>query len=136
MTAPDVPPPPRPALVELAAALLLVSGVVGLVGAVNVARSLPPGSEAFLALTALLDIGAIVAGVLVRTGRLWILAVNYVAVLAFLDVAAAIDGSPLALALGVASVSAVVILLANKPWFDEIGAWRAERGETASRERG
>jgi hypothetical protein len=132
---PDAPAPGRPALVELAAALLIVVGVVGLLGALNASRSLPAGSEALLALTVLLDVGTVVAGVLVRTGRLWILAVNYVAVLAFLDLVAATGGSPLALVLGVVNVSVVVILIAHKPWFDAIAAWRAARADEATRER-
>jgi hypothetical protein len=131
----DAQQPPRPAAVELAAALLIVGGVVGLLGALNASRSLPAGSEAILALTVLLDVGAVVSGVLARTGRLWVLAVNYVAVLAFLDIVAAIGGSPLALVLGLVNVLVVVILIAHKPWFDAISAWRAARADQAARER-
>ena len=48
---------------------------------------------------------------------MWLLAVNYVAVLGFLDLLAS-GGSPLALMLGLADVVVVVILVLNKPWFD------------------
>ena len=129
-TGPDDEPerarPPRPPLVELAAAILIVGGTIGLVGALT-APTLPTGSEGFLALTVALDVGSIVVGVLVRTGRLWIVDVNYVAVLGFLDLVSAASGSPIALVLGVTNVLAVVILVANKPWFDAMADWRAER---------
>ena len=58
-------------------------------------------------------------GVLVRLGRLWLVAVNYAAVLGFLDLLGA-GASPLALMLGLADVLVVVILFRYKPWFDEL----------------
>lgn len=118
--------PARPAPIELAAAILIVGGAIGLFGAVANAASLPAEAEPFLLLTIALDVGSIVTGVLVRIGRLWILAVNYVAVLGFLDLLAA-GGSPLALMLGLADIVVVVILLLHKPWFDAMGRWRATR---------
>ena len=120
------PLPARPASVELAAAILIVGGVIGVLAGVNSAAGLPAGLEPFLAFTIALGAGSIVVGVLVRFGRLWILAVNYVAVLGFLDLMAS-GVSPLALMLGVADLLVVGILLVRKPWFDELAAWRAER---------
>ena len=117
--------PPRPPLVELAAAILIVGGVLGVVGALGAAAGLPLGSEPLLALTLALNIGAIVVGILARTGRAWLVAVNYVAVLAFLDLMAAGRGG-LAVLLGVTEVIALVILFANKAWFD------AQKGERAA----
>lgn len=61
---------------------------------------------------------------MIRVGRFWLLAVNYVAVLAFLDLLAA-GVSPLALMLGLSEVLAVVILLLRKPWFDAMARWRS-----------
>jgi hypothetical protein len=113
------PPPSRPARVELAAAILVVGGAVGLVGTFLRDGSLGPGGgDPFLPLTLGLNIGSIVAGVLVRIGRLWIVVVNYVAVLGFLDLLAA-GTSPLALMLGLADIVVVVILFLDKGWFDE-----------------
>lgn len=116
---PDAPWPSRPAAVELAGALLIVGGVVNVVGTVTSLSSLPAGIEPFLALTFALAIGSIVVGVLVRLGRFWLLAVNYAAVLGFLDLLGA-GASPLALMLGLADVLVVVILFRYKPWFDEL----------------
>jgi hypothetical protein len=118
---------PRPALVELAAAILIVSGVLGMLGAVGGASFLPAGTELLFAASIALDVASVAVGVLVRTGRLWIVAVNYVAVLGFLDLSAAGD-SPLALLRGIADVAAVVILLVHRPWFQERA--RARRGRS------
>jgi hypothetical protein len=105
--------------VELAAALLIVGGLVSAVSAVSNISSLPPGVEPILALTVALALGAIVVGVLVRLGRFWLAAVNYAAVLGFVDLLGA-GASPLALTLGLADVLVVVILFRDKPWFDEL----------------
>lgn len=120
------PAPSRPAPIELAAAILIVGGVLGLFGAVSGIASLPAGSEPFFPLTVALSVGSIVAGVLVRFGRLWVVAVNYVAVLGFLDLLAA-GASPLGLMLGVADIVVVVILFVHKAWFDALGRWRSAR---------
>jgi hypothetical protein len=123
---PDRPWPSRPAAVELAGALLIVGGAIGLIGALSNAGALPPGAEPFLLLTVALDVGAIVLGLLVRLGRLWVVAVNYAAVLGFIDLLGA-DASPLALVLGLADIVVVVILFVHKPWFDAMRRRRSER---------
>lgn len=125
---PDRPGPSRPAAVELAGALLIVGGAAGLLGALSSASGLPPGTEAFLVLTVALDVGAIALGLLVRLGRLWLVAVNYAAVLGFIDLLGA-GASPLALVLGLADIVVVVILFVHKPWFDAIRRRRQEREE-------
>ena len=124
--------PSRPALVELAAAILIVSGALGLFGAVSSVGSLPAGTEPFFLLAVALAAASIVVGVVVRLGRLWLVAVNYVAVLGFLDLLGA-GGSPLALMLGAADVLVVVILLLRKPWFDAMSRWRSRRRPEAGR---
>jgi hypothetical protein len=112
-------PPARPAAVELAAAILIGTGALGLLGAIlGGGASGPRVSDPFLLVSVALNVGSIVAGVLVRLGRLWLVVVNYVAVLGFLDLLAA-GVSPLALMLGLADIVVVVILFLSKPWFDE-----------------
>ena len=123
--------PARPAPVELAAAILIVSGVLGLVGTIGASNDLPTGTGLIVALTAALNIGSLVIGVLVRTGRAWLVAVNYVAVLGFLDFTGAPAGG-LALLLGIADVTVVIILLVQKAWFDAVRAAR-RRQATAQR---
>jgi hypothetical protein len=119
-------PEPRPGPIELAAAILIVGGVLGLVGIVSAGPGLPPGTEPLLVVTVMLYIGSVVIGVLIRMGRAWVVAVNYVAVLGFLDLMAA-GGSGLALILGVADILVVVILFLHKPWFDGRRQVRDER---------
>ena len=118
--------PGRPGAVELAGAILIVSGVLGLVGTIGALSSLPPDTGLIVAVTAALNLGSIVVGVLVRYARAWLFAVNYVAVLGFLDLLAGV-GSGLALLLGIADVGVVVILLLDKPWFDAVRDVRAKR---------
>lgn len=111
--------PARPAVIELAAAILIVSGLLGLVGTFGSIAGLPPGTESIVLVTAAINLGSLVIGLLVRFGRAWLIAVNYVAVIGFLDLLAA-AGSGLALMLGVADVLVVIILFLNKPWFDAL----------------
>lgn len=115
--------PPRPGAVELAGAILIVSGVLGLIGAIGAASGLPSGTEPILVITVVLNLGSVAVGLLARFGRAWLVAVNYVAVLGFLDLSAG-AGSGLALLLGVADVIVVIILLLNKPWFDAMRRMR------------
>lgn len=115
--------PARPGAVELAAAILIVGGVLGVIGVVG-GGGTAPGLEGLAILTLGLNVAQLVVGFLLRVGRIWLLAVNYVAVLAFLDLLAS-GASPLSLMLGAAEIVVVVTLFANRPWFDEMRAWRA-----------
>jgi hypothetical protein len=117
--------PARPPAVELAGAILIVGGVVGLIGLVTAAPGLPAFTLGLLLLTLALNVAPIAIGVLVRMGRAWIVDVNYVAVIAFLDLLS-IGSSPLGLIFGVANVLVVIILIRHKPWFDEMSRWRAD----------
>src|SRR5712691_6926769 len=107
----------RPAAIELAAALLIVAGLLGIVGLLVPDPDRPAGLEWLAALTVALNVAQIVVGVLVRAGRLWIVAVNYVAVLGFLDLAGA-AGSPLGLMLGVTELGILAALFVYRWWFD------------------
>lgn len=115
----------RPWLIELGAAILIVGGVLGAIGAIGGAASLPPGTGLLVAMTVALNVATVAVGILIRTGRWWIVALNFVAVLGFLDLTAA-SASPLALLLGILDVVVVLILLANRPWFEARGRARAE----------
>ena len=128
IAAEDAPLPARPALVELAGAILIVSGVLGLLGTIGAMAELPAGTGPIVVLTAALNIGSLVIGALVRTGRAWLVAVNYVAVLGFLDFTGA-PVSGLALLLGIADVIVVIILLVQKPWFDAVRGVRRLRAK-------
>jgi hypothetical protein len=116
----DVPPPSgdRPVLVEMAAALLIVTGAIQFASAVGVVLTgnLESGDEGVLALAIALNIGTIVAGLLTRVGRLWLLVVNYVAVLGFLDLIRS-PGSAVALVLAIVDLVVLYVLFTNRPWF-------------------
>lgn len=118
--------PVRPASVEFAAAILMVGGAIQLLLGLTTLPGLPPGAEGIAALTLALNVATIATGVLIRAGRAWLVALNFAAILGFLDLLGA-GGSPLQLMLGGAEVLVVVILLARKPWFDALGEWRAAR---------
>ena len=117
--------PARPGLVELAAAILIVGGALGVIAALANNAPQPAGLEAVPLLTLVLNLAQVGVGLAIRWGWLWLVALNYVAVLAFLDLLAAGE-SPVALMLGAAEVLVVVILIAKRPWFQALAAWRAE----------
>jgi hypothetical protein len=112
--------PRRPALIELSAALLIVAGLLGIVGLFAPDPSKPEGLEWAAVITAILNVAQIVVGLLIGAGRLWIIDVNYVAVLGFLDLVGA-AGSPLAFTLGLIELGVLAVLFAYRPWFD--GRW-------------
>jgi hypothetical protein len=110
--------------VELAAAILIVGGIFNLIGAVLGAFSSAATTDPFLWLTSALNVTSLVLGVLTRSGRAWLVTLNYAAVLGFLDLLGAAS-NPSALMLGIAEVLVVLILIRNKAWFDAMGAARA-----------
>lgn len=121
----SVPPPPsrpsRPILLEIAAALLVVGGLTALVGSFGSALSPPPGASTpmlLLGLFVALDVLTVFVGLLVRAGRAWVLAINVVAVVLFVELTAVAGGS--AVAVLFAALDAVVLfaLFRHRPWFD------------------
>ena len=112
--------PPRPALIELVSALLIVAGILGVISLFAPDPRRPEGLEALAVLAVVLNLGQIVVGILVRMGRLWIVDVNFVAILGFLDLAGA-AGSSLALLLGLIELGTLAVLFAYRSWFD--GRW-------------
>jgi hypothetical protein len=112
-------PPRRPPLVEMAAALLIVSGAIQLLSVVGAVATgnLPPNAGGLLALTVAIDAATIVAGFLTRAGRLWLLVVNYVAVIGFLDLLRSTQ-SIVALVLAVVDLVVLYVLFTNRDWFD------------------
>lgn len=112
--------PDRPALIELASALLVVGGVLSLVASIEViARVADQTGDvdpiAWLALA--FGVATVVLGVLTRFGRAWIVTVNVTAVAGFLEITSL---TPAGLLVGALDVFVVIVLIANRPWF----AWR------------
>jgi hypothetical protein len=109
--------PRRPLLVELAAAVLVIGGAFGLLNSIDVILRLGEAGEAVdtLALLTLgIGIGFVVLGVLVRSGRAWLLAVNVVTVVGFLELT---SGTIPGLFFGALDVFVVLALFWERPWF-------------------
>jgi hypothetical protein len=112
--------PARPALVEVAAAILIVGGVISLLSSIEVVATFAQRSQADLGISLLsvaIGAGLLVLGILVRYGRAWLLTVNVVAVVAFLEL---ISGTIVGLFFGGLDVFVVLALFYERPWFQ----WR------------
>jgi hypothetical protein len=107
----------RPVLVEIAAALLIVGGALNLLISIQVLATLGQQGEPIGPLTLItivLGVATLALGVLVRFGQVWLIAVNVVAVLAFLELT---SGSPVGLFFGVLDTIVVIALLKEREWF-------------------
>jgi len=117
--APPEPPAPRrrPVLVELASALLIVGGAMNLLISIQVLATLGQEGDQvglLLLITIALAVTTLALGLLVRYGRAWLLAINVVAVVAFLEL---ISGSVVGLLFGAVDTFVVVALLIERRWF-------------------
>ena len=109
--------PPRPAWVELATALLIVSGFVGLFtslqGLVTLTGSDDPNAG-LVVLFVTLGLLTMLTGIALRSGHWWLFGVNFVAVAAFLELTSfTVQG----LFSGAIDLLVVVVLLVHRPWF-------------------
>jgi hypothetical protein len=107
--------PPRPAMVELATALLIVSGFLSLFLSLGAIGTLADELSPLLVLLAIvLGVAIPVIGIALRAGHWWLLGVNLVAVASFLELT---SGSPQGLLFGGIDLFVVVVLLAHRDWF-------------------
>jgi hypothetical protein len=107
--------PPRPILVELAAALLVVGSATDAVISLESMATAPTGDgRSIAAISFAVGLGLVLLGLLVRSGRAWLVAVNVVAIAAFLELR---DVSSAGLISAVLDVVVVVILLRERWWF-------------------
>jgi hypothetical protein len=106
--------PRRPVLLEFAAACLVVGGLTGMLGVL--ATPDPAGYFALDLLFIGLNVLTVVVGLLVRAGRAWVLAINVVAVVLFLE----ITGLPSGVAIVFATLDTIVLfaLIRHRRWFD------------------
>ena len=117
---------PRPVLVELAAAILVVGAAMNLLisvdGLLNLAQS---GGE--LAVPTVITIAVATLtfglGLATRTGRAWLLTVNVMAVIAFLEL---LSMTAIGLLFGALDVFVVLALVRERPWFEWSSQQRAE----------
>lgn len=121
--------PRRPVLVELAAAWLIVGGLLSILLTIETLTNLADAGSADAGLGALtLVIGnvIVVLGLLVRTGRAWFVTVNAAAILGFLELSSLTAQGVL---FGTLDVLVVLALLRERPWF----AWRPQQSEADPR---
>jgi hypothetical protein len=115
--APTPSRPPRPVLVELAAAVLVVGGALSFLTSIEAVAAMASrgGVDGSVAL-ATLAIGAlsVILGVFLRTGRAWLIGVNAVAIAGFLELT---SGTVVGLVYGALDVFVVLALVATRDWF-------------------
>jgi hypothetical protein len=107
-----VPPPERPRrpiLIEIASAILIVGGLTGFAGVLSVT-----GPLQVLVLT--INLLTIVVGVLIRSGRAWVLALNVVVIAIFLELTAL--GTTFGIVYLILDSIVLFALLRHRPWFD------------------
>ncbi len=117
---PGMQRPPRPMAVELATAIVIVTGAMSVLISVEAfARMSELGSPGTgLTLPSLaIGVAMVVLGILLRTGRAWLVGVNVLAIAGFLEL---ISGAPIGIVSGGLDAIAVVVLMVYRPWF----AWR------------
>lgn len=120
---------PRPVLVELASAILVVGGAINLLLSVDVLMRLAQQGTDILPLTGItiaLSTLVLALGLGVRFGRLWLVTVNIVAVLGFLEL---LSQTPIGTLFGVLDVFVVLALVRERPWFEWSALERAEAPE-------
>jgi hypothetical protein len=124
--------PARPVSIEIASAILVVGGLVAIVGTMAAVLGLDPdaadpGARPVIALILVLNVLTIVIGLLVRRGRAWLLCINVVAVLLFIELTAVPSGSATAAVLAILDAFVFVALSRNRAWFD----WRPPERDPA-----
>lgn len=123
-TRPPLPDrPARPVSLEVAAAILIVGGFMSTVATVAAAMGLDPaasdpGARPVIVLLVVLNVLTVAVGFLVRRGAAWIVCVNVVAILLFVELIAVPGGSATAALLAVLDAFVFVALLRNRAWFD------------------
>jgi hypothetical protein len=117
---------PRPVLVELASAILVVGAAINLLisvdGLVGLAQT---GSDIGVPTVITIAVATLTLslGLATRFGRAWLLTVNVMAVIGFLEL---LSGTSIGLLFGVLDAFVVVALLRERPWFEWSALQRAQ----------
>lgn len=120
------PRPPRPVLVELAAAVLIIGSAMDVFISFEGTATAPTAEGRLLfALSTAIGAALVVLGLLVRAGRAWIVAINVVAVAAFLEITSLTFAGLVSMVLDLA---VLVILLRERWWFQ----WRPPEDPSAA----
>jgi hypothetical protein len=108
---------PRPVLLELATAMLIVAGALSVLTSIEaVAQMADRGTvEPSVALLSVATgLASVVLGLLLRTGRAWLVGINLAAIAGFLELS---SGNVVGLLYGLLDVFVVVALVATREWF-------------------
>ena len=118
--------PERPVLVELASAIMVVGGIMGVLSSIDVMSRLAEGGDdtigPLIVLSVVIGIASILLGVLIRLG----VALNVTAIAAFLELT---SGSIVGLVFGMLDAFVVMVLLVEQRWF----RWTPAPNDPASR---
>lgn len=107
--------PARPRLVELASAILVIGSFMdGAVAFEGMLEATAQDGRLLASASVLVAFGLIVLGVLIRSGRAWLVTVNVVAIAAFLELQAVTLAGILA---ALVDMVVVGILLRERRWF-------------------
>ena len=123
--------PPRPVLVELGAAILIVGGITALVGWAGsqiVGTSIPADAGLPTAVFIGLNLVSMPTGTLIRDGRNWRVCITIVAVAVFLYLMA--FPNPQAVFFGVLDAVVFFALVRHRAWFE----WKPRETSRASGE--
>lgn len=85
---PEPERPPRPILIELSSAILIIGGITAVLGTVGYQLGGGQSNGVVDLLVLLLNVLTVLVGGLIRAGRAWILAINVVAIALFLEITA------------------------------------------------
>jgi hypothetical protein len=111
------PRPRRPVGVELAAAIMIVTGVISTLTSIEAAMTFAAegrADEPLAVASVAFGVATVILGLLVRVGRAWLVAVNVAAVAGFLEL---ISGTAEGWLFGALDVVVVVLLMIDRPWF-------------------
>jgi hypothetical protein len=124
------PPPrafhPRPVLVELASAILVVGAAMNLLisvdGLVSLAQT---GGDIVVPTVITIAVATLTLGLglATRFGRAWLVTLNVMAVIGFLEL---LSGTSIGLLFGLLDVFVVLALIRERPWFEWSARQRAE----------
>jgi len=120
--------PPRPRLVELASAILVIGSFMdGAIAFEGMLKATTQDVRLLETASVLVSFGLISLGVLIRSGRVWLLTLNVVAVAAFLELQSVTLGGIFAALIDMVVVG---ILLRERKWFqwtpDATTSWPAD----------
>lgn len=111
--------------IEIAAAILIVGGLTGIIGTLTSAfggdpAAADPSARPVIMLLVALNLLTVIVGFLVRRGMAWIACINAVAVLLFIEFTAVPGGSATAVLLVVLDAFVFITVTMHRAWFE----WR------------